>query len=147
MVASARLDRQAIARRFFERWGASNGELMASFEDTLAVDCRWEQRPMLVVSSRAQAIRFLKLSRVAIGLATVDVELLHVAGVGPVVLTERVDHLLRKDGTRIASAPVAGVLEFDADGRIAAWREHFNAVGFAGQVAKHIVRRGVHVAR
>jgi limonene-1,2-epoxide hydrolase len=139
--AQSRPEVEQIAIEFFRRWAVSFDELCASFEDVMAPVCRWEQRPMLVTNTRSQALRFLRVSRRVLRLATVEVELPYVTSVGNVVLTERIDHLLRNDGTLIASAPVAGVLEFDGR-RVVAWREYFNAIGFAGQLPRNtLVRR------
>jgi limonene-1,2-epoxide hydrolase len=49
---------------------------------------------------------------------------LHLASVGPVVITERLDNFV-SNGTTIEHALVA-VFEVDADGRIARWREYFD---------------------
>jgi limonene-1,2-epoxide hydrolase len=132
---------EEIAIEFFGRWAVSFDEFCASFEDVMAPVCRWEQRPMLVTNTRSQALRFLRVSRRMLGLTTVDVELRYLTSVGNVVLTERIDHLLRADGTLIASAPVAGVLEFDGR-HVVAWREYFNLLGFARQLPRNaLVRR------
>jgi limonene-1,2-epoxide hydrolase len=133
-------DVEHIATEFFRRWAVSFDELCASFDDVLAPVCRWEQRPMLVTNTRSQALRFLRISRRALGLATIEVDLRYLASVGDVVLTERIDHLLRNDGTVITSAPVAGVLEFEGR-QVVAWREHFNAIGFAGQIPRNMLLR------
>lgn len=131
---------ELIAAEFFARWAVSFDELCASFDNVMAPACRWEQRPMIVTNTRLQAVRFLRVSRRVLGLATIEVELSSLASVGNIVLTERVDHLLRSDRTVIASAPVAGVLEFEGN-QIVAWREYFNAVGFAAQMPLNAVRR------
>jgi limonene-1,2-epoxide hydrolase len=64
--------------------------------------------------------------REQLGLATVDVDLVHVVGGEGVVITERVDHLRADDGSLIASFPVMGALEFDDAGKVRAWREIFD---------------------
>ena len=71
---------------------------------------------------------------------SMTIETLHLAVRGNVVLTERIDQLLRNDGTVITSAPVAGVLEFEGR-QVVAWREHFNAIGFAGQIPRNMLLR------
>jgi limonene-1,2-epoxide hydrolase len=128
---------------FFAAWGTSFDAMCDAFRATMADDCVWEQRPIAVTTGIDQALRFIKLSRATLGLATVDVELLRVASVGDVVHTERIDYLRRADGTLIAAAPVAGVLEFDGD-RIVHWREYFDAVGFVRQAG---ASSAVHVTR
>lgn len=134
-------DHEAAVRTFFSRWSTSFDELCGSFEDVMAPSCRWEQRPMLVTRHRSQAVLFLRASRRALGLDTIAVEIAHLSSDGNAVLVERVDHLLRRDGTLIASAPVVGVLEFAGD-RVVAWREYFDVVRFAAQMPmRALIRR------
>jgi limonene-1,2-epoxide hydrolase len=66
----------------------------------------------------------------SIGLATIEVEYLHVASSDDVVFTERLDWLVQQDGTRMGPVVVVGVTEF-RDGKISAWREYFDTSGFA----------------
>jgi limonene-1,2-epoxide hydrolase len=123
---------EQLAVEFFAQWGTSFEGMCEAFRASFAEDCLWEQRPLAVTTGPDEALRFLRIARTALGLATVDVELLRVAGDGQVVHTERIDYLRRADGTLIAAAPVAGVLEFDGE-RIVRWREYFDAVGFVRQ--------------
>jgi limonene-1,2-epoxide hydrolase len=51
-------------------------------------------------------------------------EFRQLAVVGDVVFTERVDRFVIND-TPMA-VPVAGVFEFESDGRISAWRDYYN---------------------
>jgi limonene-1,2-epoxide hydrolase len=51
---------------------------------------------------------------------------------GPIVMTERVDHLTRPDGTT-ASLPMMGTIEV-RHGLITAWRDYFDLRQFASQV-------------
>jgi limonene-1,2-epoxide hydrolase len=96
---------------------------------------------MVVTRGPRAAVRFLRFARRCLGLEIIVVEVPHIAQVGNVVLTERIDHLLRRNGTIVASAAVAGTFEFDNDGRLVAWREYFNVVGFAGQIARNMISR------
>jgi limonene-1,2-epoxide hydrolase len=118
-------NRDAV-EQFFGAWSASFDALLDSFDRHLADDARWEQTGLPTTSTKAEALELLKAFRQQLELATIDVELVHVADDEGVVLTERVDHLRRDDGSLIASFPVMGALEFDGAGRIAAWREIFD---------------------
>jgi len=61
-------------------------------------------------------------------------EMLNVATVGNLVLTERID-TVRVDGGDI-TVHVAGVFEFDAGGRIASWRDYFDSHEIEEQLAR-----------
>ena len=135
---------EAVVLEFFARWRPSFEEMAKAFSATMAPECRWEQRPMLVTRSLKQAQWFLRFSRRVLRLETADVEVLHVASEGEVVLVERIDHLLRRNGTLIASVPVVGVIEL-RDDQIVNWREYFNAVGLLPQMLINLIRRRPHI--
>ena len=63
----------------------------------------------------------------------VDVEMIHLLARGPIVMTKRVDHLTRADGTTI-SLSLMGVIEVH-DGCIAAWRDYFDLSQFTSQLS------------
>lgn len=56
-------------------------------------------------------------------------DLLSIAQDGDKVLTERVDHLLGKDGEVQNAIPVMGIFEV-REGKIVAWREYFDITPF-----------------
>jgi limonene-1,2-epoxide hydrolase len=62
----------------------------------------------------------------AMGFRSVDVDFRNVVSAGDVVCTERVDWLVRPDGSRVGPLPIVGVTEF-RDGKITAWREYFDS--------------------
>lgn len=151
-------DAEALTRDFFDSWSTSFDSLIEGFRTRLAVDCEWDQRPMLRTRSRDGALRFLRVCRRTVGLATIDVEMLSLAvaespagsAMGSVVHTARIDHLRRRDGSLIASAPVAGVLTISA-GQIVHWKEYFDPAVFGGRalasIAAHAALTPVRVLR
>jgi limonene-1,2-epoxide hydrolase len=136
--------REQVALAFFARWGVSFEELCASLEDVLAPDGVWDQRPIPRLTGPRSAVRFMRLARRTLGVETIDVEVLRIAGAGDVVHCERVDRLRRADGSVIVAAPVAGVLTFSGD-RVVHWREYFDSAGFVaralGSSLAHLARR------
>ena len=52
---------------------------------------------------------------------------------GPIVTTERIDHLTRAGGTT-ASLPMMGVIEVH-DGLVVAWRDYFDLSQFTSRMA------------
>jgi limonene-1,2-epoxide hydrolase len=63
------------------------------------------------------------------GRASVDMP--HVVADGPIVMTERVDHLTVNGQT--ISMPLMGILEIH-DGKISAWRDYFDLATFTSQL-------------
>lgn len=130
---------EAIATEFFARWGRSFEEMCASFEDSFAPQCRWDQRPLALTVGTDAAVSFLRRSRRLLGLDIIEVEVRKIATIGESVLCERVDHLLRRNGGLIASAAVVGVLDFDG-GRIVNWREYYDVVDLLRQATVNGLR-------
>ena len=96
-------------------------------------DCVWQQSGFPTTTGPEEAVALLASLVESIGLASIDVEYLHVASGENVVFTERLDWLVQRDGTRMGPAVVVGVTEF-RDGKISAWREYFDTSGFAHMV-------------
>lgn len=132
------MDHADRTTEFFARWAVSYDEMCASFRDLFGPACVWDQRPMARTTGPDEALRFLRLSHRALGLATIDVTVLGLAVHGDVVHTERVDQLRRADGGLIVSAPVAGVLTF-RDGELVHWREYFDAAGLGVRAVGSVV--------
>jgi limonene-1,2-epoxide hydrolase len=92
-------------------------------------DCVWQQSGFPTTTGPDEAVALLASMVDSLGLASIDVEYLHVASSEDVVFTERLDWLVQHDGSRMGPAVVVGVAEF-RDGKISAWREYFDTSGF-----------------
>lgn len=108
---------------FLARW-ATPGDLDQSFRDTFTPATVWENVGMAVTTGADEAIALNRSFEQQFGLETIRVENLAVAEVGNKVLTERIDHLIDRDGKAIMSARCMGVFEVE-DGKIVAWRDFF----------------------
>jgi limonene-1,2-epoxide hydrolase len=115
-----------IVRSFMASWRKGNDEMIESFRATLAPDVVWENSGMPAIRSCDEAIGLLADQEHGLGVAAVDVEMVHIAEIGNVVLTERVDTLRRADGTAITAVSLVGILELNEAGQITAWREYFD---------------------
>lgn len=114
-------------RAAFERWSISIDEVVNSMRELMAPDCVVEQSGLPTVNSTEEAIAIIEGARESIGMESMKVDIVHMVAADGVILGERIDHLLRKDGSLIISIPVAGVMEF-RDGRIVHWREYFDPI-------------------
>jgi limonene-1,2-epoxide hydrolase len=88
-------------------------------------ECPWEQSGMPTTTGGDEAAQLFG-GMEAMGFSRMAVEFRNVAVMGDVVFTERVDWLVRADGSRLGPWPVVGVTEF-RDGKISAWREYFDS--------------------
>jgi limonene-1,2-epoxide hydrolase len=130
----------ALVRRFFERWAVSFEETCAAFEDTMAEDCVWDQKPMALTTGPQGALRFLRRARSTMGLERIEVELISIVAAAGIVHTQRVDRLYARSGALLAAAAVAGVLHL-RDGRITQWKEYFDAGSFVADTLRQGLRR------
>jgi limonene-1,2-epoxide hydrolase len=65
----------------------------------------------------------------------VGVDLVHVVAEGAIVMTERVDHVIRTE--RTISLPVMGTFVV-SDGAITAWRDYFDLNQFSSQMRDEV---------
>lgn len=116
---------ESTVRAFFAAWGDDLDLLTAAMARYLADDVVWEQTGLPTAHSLQEALAMMDNARRA-GVAAMSVEIRALAADGNRVLTERVDRLIRADGSVAAVIPVMGVLELDETLRVHRWREYFD---------------------
>ena len=116
---------EEIMRSVFDAWEESIPAAQAAMRKHLTDDCLWEQPPAATTTGGAEAADLLG-GMSAMGFQSMAVDLRNVVAVGDLVITERVDWMVKDDGARLGPLPVVGVTEF-RDGRISAWREYFDS--------------------
>lgn len=116
----------SIVREFCDSWAKGDLDaIMAFFAD----DAVYHNIPIAPVTG-TDAIR-QTIAGFTTGVESVEFRVLHIAGEGDVVLTERVDVFVFANG-RI-ELPVSGTFEL-RDGKIAAWRDYFDMQQFMSQL-------------
>ena len=119
---------QDFVAAFIEAWPTADTTALGSF---FSEDALYHNGPLQPVRGRAAIeATFAQFMRVG---GQVDVEMIHIMAEGPMVMTERVDHLTRADGTT-ACLPMMGVIEVH-DGLVVAWRDYFDLNQFTSQMA------------
>ena len=118
------MDSDRIVRDFSAAWGRAD---LDAIMDAFAEDAVYHNMPMEPLKGKA-AIRagiegFLKQSPQGI-----EFEILNQVVAGNVVMNERIDTF--EDEGKKTSAPVCGVFELGADGKIVAWRDYFDMGAF-----------------
>ena len=86
----------------------------------------WENVGLAVTTGIDEALGVLAQFNQAMGIDAIDIEMLAIAADGDRVLIERIDHLLRADGSEVWDPRVMGIFEIE-DGRIRAWRDYFDS--------------------
>src|SRR5438093_4118375 len=105
-----------VIRAVLQAWGDGLESAVVATRKYFADDCVWEQTGLPTTTGPEEAAQML-LSMEGMGFRSIDVEYRNVVASGDAVCTERVDWLVRPDGSRVGPFPVVGVTEF-RDGRI-----------------------------
>ena len=120
------MDADRIVRDFCAAWGRADLEaIMAAFSE----DAVYHNIPMDPLRGH-HAIRTFIGGLFATNAKGVDFDIRHQIVSGRVVMNERVDTL--EFGGKTVELPVCGVFKLAVDGRIAAWRDYFDAAQFTG---------------
>jgi limonene-1,2-epoxide hydrolase len=114
-----------VLRDVLRAWETSIAASQEAIRTHFTDDCRWEQAGLPTTTGPDEAADLMG-SMEQMGFCCMAVEFRNVAVAGDVVFTERVDWLVRSDGSRLGPWPVVGVTEF-RNGKISAWREYFDS--------------------
>lgn len=125
---STATSRTAQILEFFEQWGVDYDAMCKSYYDLFTPDCAWENQGFPTAYGPHEAIeKVVKPCNEGLGMATIKVEIRNIGESDGIVYSERIDHIVRQDGSISISIPVTGVMEFAADGRVTHWREYFDS--------------------
>ncbi len=128
MTASGTTDAIRIAEEFFEHWNSNH------IDDALAMladDVLYDNVPLPDITGRAEVERFHRGFGVGSDFL-LEWKIVHLAAAGNVVLNERVDTFIHRDGGRIV-LPVMGTLTVE-QGEITVWRDYFDLADFERQL-------------
>lgn len=132
----------AFVNAFFDKWRRSYDTMRTSFQEDFSDSCEWDQRPFALTVGPDEAVRFMDRCRRFGGIETIDVEVARISEAGDSVLCARIDHLYRRNGSLIASVPVAGAMDVRG-GKIVYWREYVDSVGVVRQAAASGIRESL----
>lgn len=119
---------ESFMAAFIAAWETGDAAAPGAF---FAEDAVYHNGPMEPVKGR-EAIETTLAEFMAMG-GRVDVDVPHILADESIVMTERIDHFIRPEGT--VSLPVMGIFEV-REGRIIAWRDYFDLNQFASAVAE-----------
>ena len=98
-----------VIRAVLDSWGEGIEAAQAATRTHFAEDCRWEQTGLPTTTGGEEAAQLLG-TMPAMGFSSIAVDYRNVLAVGDVVCTERVDWMVRPDGSRVGPLPVVGVV-------------------------------------
>jgi limonene-1,2-epoxide hydrolase len=110
----------------FDQWNTDFPTMCAAFREVFADDCVWENAGMSAVRGYDEAFEKILAPSNAdpFYMDAIRVDTLNIMATGNTVFHERVDHMLRADGSQIISIAIAGVTVFDDAGQIRHWRDY-----------------------
>ncbi|MBB5167831.1 limonene-1,2-epoxide hydrolase family protein [Mycobacterium sp. AZCC_0083] len=128
----------ASALKFFDAWNTDFPTMCASFHEYFAEDAIWWNTPVFpqvhgVDEAYEQILRPSNESSLAMD--RIHVETLNIAQVGNLVYNERIDHIIRADGSVALSIPICGVIEFNEDGLIKHFRDYCDTTALVAAMA------------
>jgi 2,4-dichlorophenol 6-monooxygenase len=117
-----------VVRDFLTGMGPTPADVRAVVEEFLTDDCVWENPGSPVCRGKAQILDLMPAD-----FARLEVTFRHVVTTGDTVLVERVENMLRADGSAIArNLDVMASFEV-RDGRIRAWRDYFDITALVSE--------------
>jgi limonene-1,2-epoxide hydrolase len=117
-----------IADTFFGHWNANRIDAALAM---LADDVLYDNVPLPKMTGRADVEKFHRGFGIGSDYA-LDWKVVHQAAAGNVVLNERIDTFIHRDGGRIV-LPVMGTLTVE-HGKISVWRDYFDLADFERQL-------------
>ncbi|OLT09035.1 hypothetical protein BJF78_06850 [Pseudonocardia sp. CNS-139] len=123
---------------FFSKWDSDFETMVQSFRDIFAENCAWwnaDALPMVHGIDEAIEKVLIPSRDTALAMECIRVDMVNVAQTGNTVFHERIDHILKKDGSVVISIPIAGVTDFNDDGKIVSWRDYANPIGMLDIIA------------
>ncbi len=115
---------EQLARDFLGEMSTREG-LIGALEKYCADECSWANTGLPTAENKAAMIATMQSFIDGFQLDRMVVEFVAIAANGNTVLTERIDHLERADGSKITALPVSGTLEI-RDGKLVRWRDYFD---------------------
>jgi limonene-1,2-epoxide hydrolase len=109
MAAGA--DNEKFVRDFFEAMGPTLEDFKDNYRERMADDVVWETVGLPAHRGKDACLAYLDELHARTGMTYCAIEVLNIASVGDVVLTERVDTMYRADGTEIMEFRLMGAIE------------------------------------
>lgn len=116
---------ELLVREFFAAMGPTLDDFKRNFRDRMTADVIWESVGLSRHEGLEGCVAYLDDLNRRTGMEYCEIEVLHMASDGDVVLSERIDTMFRGDGTAIMSFRIMGAIEV-RDGQIARYTDYFD---------------------
>jgi limonene-1,2-epoxide hydrolase len=126
-------DNEQFVRDFFAAMGPTLEDFKRNYRERMAEDVVWETVGLPAHHGRNACLAYLDDLHARTGMTYCTIEVLNIASVGDVVLTERVDSMYRADGTKIMEFRLMGAIEL-RDGLIVRYTDYLDTAPIASAV-------------
>lgn len=113
-----------IIREFLDTWSAGPEPLEKAIRALFRPDTEWVNVGISRTVGPDEALSMGAEFEAKMGYSKILVDTLHIAANGNVVLTERIDRLIRPDGSEMGVFAIAGIFELDDQGKLVRWRDY-----------------------
>jgi limonene-1,2-epoxide hydrolase len=127
-MAGPETNRQAVLD-FFKAWEkGSLGDIVEAYRHYLADDVLYENPGVPPCLNIDESIAFIESACEipALEIQTIKVDLKHIAAVGNLVFTERIDWHYNSQGEATLVPAICGIMEFNDAGKIRRWADYFD---------------------
>jgi limonene-1,2-epoxide hydrolase len=121
----------AVVEAFLAECETSKEAMAGAYRRYFTPTTIWENVGMASTTGADEALTIMSSFEENLGIVTMRVDMLAIAAQGNKVLTERVDHLHKADGSIAMSVRVCGIFEVEGD-KITAWRDYFDTAAMMG---------------
>src|SRR5271156_6061101 len=110
--------------------GPTLEDFKRNFRERMVNDVVWESVGLPAHRGKDACVAYLDDLHARAGMEYCTIDVLHIASVGDVVLSERVDTMHRADGTPIMAFRIMGAIEV-RDGRIVRYTDYLDTAAIA----------------
>lgn len=119
-----------LVREFFAAMGPTLEDFKRNFRERMADEVVWESVGLPAHRGKDACVAYLDDLHARTGMEYCTIDVLYIASVGDVVLSERVDTMHRADGTPIMAFRIMGAIEV-RDGRIVRYTDYLDTASIA----------------
>ena len=123
-------DNEQFVRDFFAAMGPTLEDFKRNYRERMAEDVVWETVGLPAHRGRDACLAYLDNLHARTGMTYCTIEILNLASVDDVVLTERVDSMYRADGTKIMEFRLMGAIEL-VNGLIVRYTDYLDTASLA----------------
>jgi limonene-1,2-epoxide hydrolase len=124
-----------VVKAFVAGLSKGSDEMMDTIRRYFTPDTVYENVGMMTTRGIEEAIDVMKQMEDNMGVELLDIKVLAIAMDGNTVLTERLDRMLKLNGSEVGCFRVMGAFEVEND-RILAWRDYFDTAGTLAMMQK-----------